>query len=299
MSKLLLQFRYLMQEVRTLFRLNALSNLLSLLSLALIFFVAILALSSWRVTTALVKALQAEAEISVYYDLKSGDTSLEDLISKIESADGVLTVLPISADDAYTIMSGILGQDAAVLKHFEANPFEPYLEVGIDLDHLDGLVSKINGMDDVSYVRDNRTVLEKVAKIADAVSKLGIFVVLAVGAATLIVTSHLVREGIHANREQIMTLKLLGAPDTFIYQPYVLGGVLLTTLSGALASVGFAGFSNAAGATLAGGIPFLPPIDAAGMVAQALWSTLAVSLLLGLTASFLGLRLVKDHGMRV
>jgi len=302
MSKLMSNLGYVFQEVRTILRLNGLSSLLSVISLTLIFFVAILAASSWQISTGLVRALEKEAEISVYYDaarVESGELDLPTLISQIESADGTLTTLPISAEDAYTQMSNILGQDAAVLNHFDENPFEPYLEVGIDLSKLNSIITEIQGMNGVVYVRDNQTVLEKVASIAGVVSGIGIFVAMAVGLATLIVTSHIIREGVHANREQIMTLKLLGAPNGFIYQPYVLGGVLLTTLAGLLASGLFLWFVKGIGADLAEVITFLPPIDSSAMLSMILWSAVAASVVLGLAASLLGLAMIRNHGMRV
>ena len=302
MSKLLSNLGYVFQEVKTILRLNGISSLLSLFSLTLIFFVAILAMSSWQISTSLVQALENEAEISVYYDaarVESGDLDLSNLISQIESADGTLSTLPISAEDAYTQMSGILGQDAAVLNHFDENPFEPYLEVGIDLNKLSEVIDEIKVLDGVTYVRDNQTVLEKVAAIAGVVSGIGIFVALAVGLATLIVTSHIIREGVHSNREQIMTLKLLGAPNGFIYQPYVMGGVLLTTLAGLLAAGLFLLFVRVVSADLAEVITFLPPVNVDGMISMTLWGAAAASFVLGLAASLLGLSMIRNHGMRV
>jgi len=302
MSKLMSNLDYVFQEVKTILRLNGISSLLSLVSLTLIFFVAILAMSSWQISTSLVQALESEAEISVYYDaarVESGDLDLSSLISKIESADGTLTTLPISAEDAYTQMSVILGQDAAVLNHFDENPFEPYLEVGIDLNKLSVVIDEIQGLDGVVYVRDNQTVLEKVASIAGVVSGIGIFVAIAVGLATLMVTSHIIREGVHSNREQIMTLKLLGAPNGFIYQPYVMGGVLLTTLAGLMAAGLFMWFVTVVSADLAEVITFLPPVNAGHMISLTLWGSVVTSFVLGLAASLLGLSMIRNHGMRV
>lgn len=302
MPKILSNLGYVFREMRTILKLNGLSSLLSVISLTLIFFVAILAAGSWQISDTLVRALEKEAEISVYYDttrVDSGELDLSALISEIESADGTLNTHPISAQEAYLQMSGILGQDAAVLSHFDENPFEPYLEVGIDLAKLDTIIAEIQGMNGVIYVRDNQTVLEKVASIAGVVSGIGIFVALAVGLATLMVTSHIIREGVHANREQIMTLKLLGAPNGFIFQPYVAGGVILTTLAGILASGLFWGFMKSVGAALADVITFLPPVNASGMIALTLWGAVVVSFFLGLAASLLGLSMVKNHGMRV
>ena len=69
MPNLVSNWGYILKEVRTILRQNGLSSLLSVISLTLIFFVAILAATSWQLSTGLVRALENEAEISVYYEI--------------------------------------------------------------------------------------------------------------------------------------------------------------------------------------------------------------------------------------
>ncbi|SCZ78166.1 cell division protein FtsX [Acidaminobacter hydrogenoformans] len=298
LSNLAFTFR----EARTILSLSGLSSLLSIISLTLIFFVAILAGSSWWLSSLLVDALKNEAEISVYYapDLgEAGAPGLEALVSRVGAVEGVRTVKPVSAAQAFDAMSEILGTDASVLTHFQENPFEAYLEVGVDLGNLAALIAKVQALEGVDYVRDNQSILEKVASIARLVTGIAIFVAAAVGTATLIVTAHIVREGVHANREQIMTLKLLGAPNGFIYRPFLLEGVLITTAAGLLASLLFWAFARSVGPMATELISFLPPFQFTKLLPVVTVTTLCASALLGLTASLLGLGLVRNHGMRV
>lgn len=290
------------KEVLTILKLNKLSGLLSVFSLTLIFFVALMAAGSWRVSVEVVKALEQEAEVSVYYDQVMEEhqgQALKRLKDQIGELPGVREILPIGAEEAYHQMKTILGRDAAVLEHFSENPFEPYLEVAIELDQLEVVIEGLDGLEGILYVRDNQSVLEKVASIAKLVTGIGIFVAVAVGIATLMVTAHIIREGVHANREQIMTLKLLGAPNGFIFLPYVMEGVLLTILSGILASVLLAVFLNLGSPLLSESLTFLPPLDGRGILRNLMGIGLMVSAGLGLFASLLGLSMVRNHGMRV
>lgn len=66
------------------------------------------------------------------------------------------------------------------------------------------------------------------------ISVFGVFILIAISITTVFVTSHLIRQGIYINREAIGTLKLLGAPDKFIFLPYLLNGLLMTLISGIL-----------------------------------------------------------------
>ena len=290
------------REARTIFSHSGLSSLLSMISLTLIFFVAILAGSSWWLSTALVEALKDEAQISVYYAPALGEAGvpgLEVLVAGVGDGEGVKDVRAISAEEAYAVMSEILGSEAQVLEHFEDNPFEAYLEVGVDLDQLAPVIAKVQALEGVDYVRDNQSILEKVASMARFVTGVAVFVAAAVGTATLIVTAHIVREGIHAHREQIMTLKLLGAPNRFIYRPYLLEGVLLTAASGLFASLLFWGFARSVGPMAYDLVSFLPPLHLSRLLPVVTISTLCARILLGFAARLLGLGLVTNHGMRV
>lgn len=301
-SKGIANLGHYFKEVLTILKLNKLSGLLSVFSLTLIFFVALMAAGSWRVSVEVVKALEQEAEVSVYYDLVMEEhqgQALKRLKDQIAELPGVREILPIGAEEAYQQMKTILGRDAAVLEHFSENPFEPYLEVAIELDQLEVVLEGLVGLEGILYVRDNQSVLERVASIAKLVTGIGIFVAVAVGIATLMVTAHIIREGVHANREQIMTLKLLGAPNGFIFLPYVMEGVLLTTLSGILASVLLAVFLNLGSPLLSESLTFLPPLDGRGILRTLMGIGLMVSAGLGLFASLLGLSMVRNHGIRV
>ncbi len=248
------------------------------------------------------EALDNEAPISIYYEPTLGEAGaarIEALMAGVGNVEGVIDVQAISAEEAYAVMSEILGSDAQVLAHFEENPFEAYLEVGVDLDQLAPVIAEVQALEGVDYVRDNQSILEKVASIARFVTGVAVFVAAAVGTATLIVTAHIVREGVHAHREQIMTLKLLGAPNSFIYRPYLLEGVLLTAVSGLLAALLFWAFARSVGPMAFDLVSFLPHLDLSRLLPVITLTTLISSTLLGLAASLLGLGLVRSHGMRV
>ena len=301
-SKWISNAAFAFREARAIFTHSGLSSLLSMLSLTLIFFVAILAGSSWWLSTALVEALKNEAQISVYYEPtlgEAGAAGIETLMAGVGTVEGVKDVRAISAEEAYAVMSEILGSDAQVLAHFKENPFEAYLEVGVDLDQLAPVIADVQALEGVDYVRDNQSILEKVASIARFVTGVAVFVAAAVGTATLIVTAHIVREGVHAHREQIMTLKLLGAPNGFIYRPYLLEGVLLTAVSGLFATLLFWAFARSVGPMAFDLASYLPPLHLSRLLPVITLTTLISSTLLGLAASLLGLGLVRSHGMRV
>ncbi len=284
---------YFLSEVRTIFLLNGFSSVLSLVSLMLIFFVALLALSGWWVSSDFVKALRNEAEISVYYPQTLDSGGVARLKTNIGSVPGVQSVTQVTAEESYGRMSGILGQDAKVLTYFDENPFEAYFEIGIELEKLDAVLKELGTMPDAEYIRDNQTVLQKLSAIANAVTALGIVTATAVGISTFIITSHIIREGVHSHRDQINTLRLLGAPDWFINAPFILEGILLTFIAAALSGVLFTVFAGRISQLASASVPFMPAVDYGAIIQTLIAGLLMVSVLMGFMASLFGLKMVR------
>lgn len=286
---------YFLSEVRVIFSLNRASSMLSVLSLTLIFFILLLAVTGWRTTAILVQALEEEAEISVYYPQDLSVNAIDALQGAITSVEGVQGVRLVKAEEAYQRMSQVLGPEAEILTNFETNPFEAYYEVSIDLARLSSILKAVEALPNVTYVRDNQTVLDKLSRIAGGITALGIAVVAAVGVSTFIITAHIIREGVHSHRDQINTLKLLGAPDWFVEAPFIWEGVMLTVLSSTFASGTFMFFMTRYGSLLRDTVQFFPAVDTAGIMSSTILGLLIASFLMGLSSSWFGLKMIKQN----
>ena len=61
---------YFLKEAKTLFKLDFFSNLFSIISIGLIFFILALVISGWEISNYVIEIVEKEAEINVYYDTK-------------------------------------------------------------------------------------------------------------------------------------------------------------------------------------------------------------------------------------
>lgn len=294
MAKGFRNIAYYISEVKTILKLNGLSSVLSMVSLALIFFITALTISGWWMSVRLSDALKAEAEVSAYFPQETNIYALEALTDKLKKIEGVKEVTLVSAQDAYERMSAVLGQEAKILSAFDKNPFEAYFEIGIELEKLDEILSTLNQTEELEYVRDNRSVLEQISQISNIVGVLGFVMLLAVGISTFIITSHIIREGVHNHKDQINTLQLLGAPDRFIHMPFFLEGGILTAISGLLAAVLFQTFGMRFSSFASGVFPFLPNVDGSEITLSVSIAIVLMATVLGLIASAFGLKMVRN-----
>lgn len=285
---------YFLNEIKTIFKLNLLSNIFSIISLAFIFLMLSMVISGSWTTKYMINSIEDEAEISVYYNENLNSQEILDIQEKIKNIEGVKDVISVNEEEAKDKMIEILGKESKIISLFEHNPFSPYIEVKIDLENIDSMVRNIENIKGVELVRDNKEILDRLINISNLVNIVGLFIITAVSIATLVITSHIIRQGIYNNKEEINTLRLLGAPEVFITLPFVLEGILMSVVAGLL-SIGMIGVViNYLYSHVTGVLPFiiLPPFNE--MIFNIGIFAIILSMLLGLLGSLFGLKATRQ-----
>ncbi|MDD4504041.1 MAG: permease-like cell division protein FtsX [Clostridiaceae bacterium] len=250
-------------------------------------------ISGWWVSNQVVEAIKGEAEINVYFKEELDVTGAIMLAESIRGIAGVREARLVDEDEAYSRMEEILGKEARVLESLDDNPFSPFIEVKIQMEGIDPVMGELGLMTGIEYVRDNREVLERLRSISGVLKVLGYLVVTAVGISTMVIISHIIRMGIYDNREQISTLRLMGAPEAFIAFPFLLEGLLITLAGGALASALSTFALRYVYAQLAGPLPFIPLPPREALISNLVILVMSLSTVLGIAGSFFGLSSAK------
>lgn len=286
---------YFIKESLTLFRISLLSNVFSILSTGLIFFMLAMILSGWWISSYVGQVIQGEAQMSVYFSEETPKEQIDDLIMDLESVSGVDSVRLVDAREAYANMEKILGKEAEVLQAFGDNPFSPYLELKIQINQVEDILENVTLIKGVESVRDNQNVLDRLNQVGMVLQVLGYLIIAAVAVTTLIIIAHIIRQGIYSNKEQINTLKLLGAPMLFISVPFVIEGVCITLLGGLLAG-GMTWFAiDALYTQMLGPLPFIPLPSQVALTRGMTFVILVLSIGLGWLGSIFGLSAVKKR----
>lgn len=283
-------FKYYLNEIKTILRLDLGSNILSVISLGFIFFLLLLILSGGIISNHWIQAIENEAEISVYY---TEDTSPNWLIQKIDKIPGVYEAVLIDEIEAKGRMEKIMGEESRILELFDHNPFSAYIEVKILLEDFDSIVDETRSLNGVDYVRDNKEVLDTLKNISSLVNLIGLVIMAAAGITTIIITSHVIRQGIYANKEEMGTLRLLGAPEGFITFPFAITGMLISLLSGVFSVGIITAVLSYIYENIINYLPFMVLPDFHRTVYTVALVGLGISLFLGITGSIIGLKSTK------
>lgn len=294
MRSFLFNIGYFIKESGRIIRLNLLSNIFSIIGTGLILLLLGIVVTGTDIGNRLVIMLNEEAEVNGYFSELLTSEQKDELAVKIGNMDGVRSTRIVDEDEAKTRMEKVLGEEAKILELFDDNPFEAFIEIRINVDSMDFVIDNVKNTNGIEYIRDNRDVLEKIQDITYALKVLGYLMIAAVGITTLIILSHMIRQGIYNNKDQINTLRLLGSPGVFIGFPYILTGILLTLLGGIIAALSMAILINGAYESIGGTIPFLPlPPKEELINKMTLWLP-TLSFVLGFLGSLFGLSSIRE-----
>jgi len=131
---------------------------------------------------------------------------------------------------------------ASLANDLDDNPFPASLEVRVrpeaeQTGRADELLKRVAAMPGVADVRYDREWLARVASGLNAVRGAGFALALLMALAAAVTVAAVVRLGLHARRDEIEIMKLVGSPIAFIRGPFVAEGFLQGGL-GALVAIG-------------------------------------------------------------
>jgi cell division transport system permease protein len=201
----------------------------------------------------------------------------------------------VSKDQALTRFRREFAGLAPVADGLDENPFPASIEVRVAAaaergGRTTGLVGQLAALPGVADVRHDREWLARASSGLETIRAAGFALAALMAAAAAVTVATVVRLGLHARREEVEIMDLVGAPMVFIRGPFVAEGVLQGGLGAALAlGLLWLGFALARGwwgadiqAILNGAaVVFLPPMLLISLVA----GSMAVGALGGFAAA--------------
>ncbi len=154
----------------------------------------------------------------------------------------ILEVKYISKETALENVRSALGSNSLILDVFKGNPLPSSFELKINSDLLQPAyirekaanIEKMDGIKEVQYGEKWLSSLNTATKIMKIISIFfggGIFI------AITFITYSIIKIFFHRRKDDIETLKLLGAPRMFIRLPLLIEGTFMGSVGGALSSI--------------------------------------------------------------
>lgn len=162
------------------------------------------------------------------------------LVAKVRGHPGVTAAEPVSASVAAERFRRAFPSLGDLLEGFEREPLPASLEVALDPDLLDPAtavwVERLRATPGVMLVDDDRDWLRQVGAVVAVVRGAGLALGAILLSAAVLTIASVIRLTLYLHRDEIATLRLVGATEFFIRGPFYAQGAL-QGLCGALAAL--------------------------------------------------------------
>ncbi len=219
---------------------NPVMSLASTFTIGLMLLLFAFFLATDRGLQAAVGVLESKVELALFLEDDARVSDVLDLRARIEADPAVSRVDYITKEQAMARLVEIAAKrpDIQIVDTSE-NPLQASLEVKLahaqDAPRVTAALREEKGKGVVSDVVDNPQVVDKLLTITRVLSFGGLAVLAMMLIVALFVIVNTIRIAVHARRDEIEIMKLVGATDWFVRWPFILEGMLVGAL-GAVAA---------------------------------------------------------------
>lgn len=184
-----------------------------------------------------VDELEDQSEAIVYLDDGTSDADRERIRKDIIATGKISTVEFISKEEALSSMMESMGNEGLLFDAYKDNNNLPdsYRITFDDVSHLEDTVAAIEKIDGVFSV----SAMTEVANVITGIKKMayigGIVIIGLLIAVSLMIVGNTIKITVFSRRREISIMKYVGATNGFIRLPFVVEGMSLGIISGAIA----------------------------------------------------------------
>ncbi|MBI3522288.1 MAG: ABC transporter permease [Chloroflexi bacterium] len=262
----------------------------SLMLLLFAFFVV-----SDRGLQAAVGILESKVELAVYLDDNAKPSDILALKARLERDPATSSVLYVTKDEALRRLKEIAARrpDLAV-EDVSGNPLQNSLEIKLanaqDSKRISASLRDEIGKGVVGDVIDNPSVVDKLLTITRVLSVGGVAILAMMLFVALFVIVNTIRIAVHARRDEIEIMKLVGATDWFVRWPFIVEGMLVGALGAFVALAAILAVAPAISAALVSFLDILPVSLGSNFIAELITFVFAFALLVGAGGATISVR---------
>ena len=180
----------------------------------------------------MVEKAEEGVAITVFFDEDATQSEKDKIGEQLESADGVLEVNYVSAEEAWeNFKDDYFGESADLADGFKSdNPladsdnYEVYMS---DVSKQKVLVAYAESLDGVRKVNKSDVVAKTLTSVNKLIGYVSVAIIAILLAVSIFLISNTVTMGITVRREEIAIMKYIGAKDGFVRAPFVIEGLVI------------------------------------------------------------------------
>ena len=189
-----------------------------------------------------VTQVEAKQGIQVFILNDATDEEIEQFGTELQKLDGVNTIEFVDREQALESVKQRYGERSNMLNGIDASVFSTsYIITLTDLSLSSQVQAQIRQIDNVKEITSSDVVMEKLVKIASGIKTGSYIIVAALIIINIFIISNTIKLTVYARRKEISIMKYVGATNGFIRWPFIVEGVVIGLISGAISLALIAG----------------------------------------------------------
>ncbi|WML36166.1 permease-like cell division protein FtsX [Clostridium sp. OS1-26] len=186
--------------------------------------------------------LEVESKVEVKVFLKDNITTKQqsELEKKIKAVDGVVEVTYESKAQAMDKFKKQLGdQNKSLVDGLEKdNPMPNSYVIKVQKPEVvSAVVNGIKGLEGIDTIKDGREVVDKLLAITRTIKWVGSIIFIVLIGVSLFLIGNTIKLTLYSRRREIGIMKYIGATDWFIRWPFIIEGMIIGIVGGAVADL--------------------------------------------------------------
>ncbi|NMO50939.1 ABC transporter permease [Actinoplanes sp. TBRC 11911] len=184
-----------------------------------------------------------EIEVSIFLRSDVTDAQRQAIDQAISSDPLVSNKTYETREEAFNRFKELWQDSPDFVKSIGPNSLPESFRVKLkDPEKYKAFADKIQGMQGIQDVIDQRALLEKVFKIFNAIQVIALIVAIVMALAALLLVGNTIQVAAYSKRREVAVMKLVGASNWFIQSPFVLEAVVAGLIGAILGFVALFGF---------------------------------------------------------
>jgi len=186
---------------------------------------------------AFVKGLEEEQAMRINIENDATDEEVEALKEEIKKIQGVNTenIEYVSKEEAMETLKSGLGDNAYVVDPFGSEIYpRGYIVRLTNLEYNLQVQEEIMKLDNVRSITNANPTVSMLAKVANGIKIVTLVLLLLLIIISVFIISNTIKLTVHARRKEISIMKYVGATNSFIRFPFVVEGIVIGLVAGAI-----------------------------------------------------------------
>lgn len=185
----------------------------------------------------LLGVIEEENVVMIYVEDDTTDEELETMETELNAISNVKTVEFVPKEGAWEEQLDTMEEaQAQFFTEISSDiPLPDAYKVTVeDLTYFDETVEKIEELDNIDTIRENKDLAEKLVTIREGVEVIAVVIVAALLIISLFIISNTIKLTVYSRRLEISIMKAVGATNSFVRIPFVVEGMVLGIISGVI-----------------------------------------------------------------